>query len=132
VHFRLMAIMALFAGFLSACGSEQTSGNTRLNPDMAASIRKGVTTREQIRTLFGTPQSVKRQVPITPSPGLQQLPARLAASEIWAYWLTRDSHPGIAAKLMQSTKTRHTSFTILIFFDANGIVLDTQVETGQS
>jgi hypothetical protein len=132
VHFRLMAIMALFAGFLSACGSEQTSGNTRLNPDMAASIRKGVTTREQIRTLLGSPQSVKRQVPIAPSPGLHQLPARLAASEIWAYWLTKDSQPGIAAKLMKSTKPRHTSFTILIFFDANGIVLDSQIETGQS
>jgi hypothetical protein len=132
VKIRAIGSVLVFAGLLSACGSEQSSGNTRVTPGIVTSIHKGATTREQVRTLLGPPQSVKTQLPIAQPPGLQPLPARRTASEIWAYWISRDSKPGIASKLLNSAKPRHKSITILIYFDANGIVLDSQVEEGQT
>jgi hypothetical protein len=132
VKCRPLVIVVLFAVLLSACGSERTSGNTRLKPEIVASIQKGVTTREQVRSLLGAPQSVKTQVPITSPSGPQTLPAKVTATEIWAFWTTRDSKPGIAAKMTNSSKPRHTSLTILIYFDVDGIVLDCQIEEGRS
>jgi len=130
VEFRALASVALLAGILSACGSEQISGNESLTPGIVASIRKGVTTREQVRALLGAPQSLKTQVPITQPPGLQPLPARHTASEIWAYWITKDSRPGMVTKMLNSSRSRHSSFTIIIYFDRSGNVLDCQGQEG--
>jgi outer membrane protein assembly factor BamE (lipoprotein component of BamABCDE complex) len=116
---------------LSACGSEQVSGTRNLSPGIIASIRNGVTTRDQVRVLLGAPQSLKTQVPITQPPGLNPLPAKHTATEIWAYWITKESKPGLARKLLKSAKSRYTSLTVIIYFDGNGIVLDSQVQEGQ-
>jgi len=126
-----IASVALFACLLSACGSEQVSGNKNLTTGISASIRNGVTTKEQVRALLGAPQSQKAQVPITQPPGLNPLPAKLTATEIWAYWITKESSPGLARKLLKSAKSRHSSLTVIIYFDGNGIVLDSQVQEGQ-
>jgi len=132
VVFRAIAAVVLVSSLLSGCGSEQVSGNRTLTREAVASIRNGVTTRDHIRALLGTPLSVKTQMPIARPPGSQTLPAKLAASEIWAYRISRNSNPGLAKKLMKSEKPRYSSTTVIIYFDGDGVVLDSKVEEEQS
>jgi len=126
-----MASVALLAGILSACGSEQISGNRNLNPATVASVRNGVTTREQVRALLGAPLSQKTQVPVPQPPGLSPLPAKRTAAEIWAYRIAKESKAGLVRKLLKSDRPRHSSFTVIIYFDGNGVVLDSETQEGR-
>jgi hypothetical protein len=121
----LCALLA--AGLFSACTYEHREGNDRLSPNVTASLRRGVTTKEQVRALLGAPQSTKTQVPVIQPAGADPLPAKLTASEIWAYWKSSDLKPLVALPII-SAKPRHTSYTVIIFFDSTGMVLDCEIE----
>jgi hypothetical protein len=116
--------MFFLTGLLSACSS---GGNDRLNPAVAAAIKKGVTSKDQIRALLGAPQSMKIQVPIVLPPGVTSLPAKQTATEIWAFWNSSARKPAVTRPFIAS-KRDHASYTVIIFFDAHGIVLDYSIE----
>lgn len=125
MNFKFFCCALLAAGFLSACTYERNEGNSRLTPATATRITKGVTTKEQVRTFLGNPQSTKIQVPILQPPGVPPLRAKHTATEIWAYWSSSDTKPLFP---FATAKTRHTSYTIIIYFDATGTVLDCETE----
>lgn len=127
MKFRAFFRLLLVAALLSACSYEHTTGNGRLNPGVATAIKKGITTKAQVRTLLGDPQSTKTQMPIPQPPGVAALPAKWTASEIWAYWTERDQKTLFTLPFM-SARPKHSSYTIIIYFDAQGVVLDCQPE----
>jgi hypothetical protein len=95
----------------------------QLGPAAAAAIRKGTTTKQQVHALLGAPQLMERQVPIRQPAGIEPLPAKYLASEIWTYRTysrhkTENAAPG--AKL--------SYYFIIVFFDARGTVLDCETE----
>jgi len=118
--------MFLLATLLTAC-SEHTTGNGRLNPAVAASIQKGITTKDKVRALLGNPQSIKTQLPVIQPRGVAPLPAKRTASEIWAFWNSTDRKPLVALPFT-ATRPQHASYTIVIYFDERGVVLDSETE----
>jgi hypothetical protein len=130
VKFRLSCCALLAAGLLSACTYESKTGNARLTPEITTSIRKGITSKEQVRALLGDPQSTKSQLPISQPPGGAILPAEFSASEIWAYWSSTDTKPLIPLSIF-SGKPGHSRYTVIIFFDPYGTVLDCKTEDMQ-
>lgn len=95
----------------------------KLGPAAAAAIRKGKTTKNQVQALLGTPQFVERQVPLRRTPETESLPAKYLASELWTYWTysrheTANARPG----------AKPSRFYIIVFFDAQGTVLDCETE----
>jgi hypothetical protein len=127
VKFQVLFIIFLFAGLLTACSSEHTTGNSRLNPAVAASIQKGITTKDKVRALLGNPQSTKTQLPVIQPPGVAPLPAKRTASEIWAFWNTTDRKPLVALPFT-AAKPQGASYTVIIYFDERGVVLDCETE----
>jgi len=127
VKFRVLFLSILIAVALSACSSEHQTGNSRLNPSVAAAIRKGTTTKDQVRALLGDPQSTKTQLPVPQPPGIEPLPAKWTASEIWAYWTKSDQKPLVSLPFA-SARPKHSSYAVFIFFDGQGVVLDCQSE----
>lgn len=95
----------------------------KLGPAAAATIRKGKTTKYQVQALLGTPQLVERQVPLRRTPETESLPAKYLASELWTYW-TYKRHGSATAK----PGAKPARFFIVVFFDAQGTVLDCETE----
>lgn len=93
-----------------------------VGPAAAATIRKGKTTKQQVRALLGDPQDIERQVPIRQTSGTELLTARYFASEIWTYW-TYSRHGTVAAP-----GARHSRYFVVVYFDAQGTVLDCETE----
>lgn len=127
MKFKLSCCALLAVGLLSACSYESKEGNSRLTPAKAASIQKGITSKAQVRALIGEPQSIKTQVPVVQPAGTVDLPAKLTASEILAFWYKTERKPFVALPRI-SEKPRESSYTVIIFFDSSGTVLDCQVE----
>lgn len=130
VNFWTVCLVFLSTGLLSACGSEQTTGNRGLNPDKVSLIQKGTATKEQVRALLGTPQSTKTQIPVYQPPGTTPLPAKQTASEIWAYWANRVQKQRLTLPLTAPGKAHQSSYTVIVYFDAHGVVLDCQTQEG--
>jgi outer membrane protein assembly factor BamE (lipoprotein component of BamABCDE complex) len=112
---------------MAGCGFDSNSGSKRLSPAMVASIRNGVTTKLQVRGLLGAPQSVKTQLPVQQPPGTEPLPVKYLASEIWAFWSDKkQSKPFFALGAAKTSR-----YLVIIYFDAQGVVLDCQSEASQ-
>lgn len=94
-----------------------------LGPAAAATIRKGKTTKYQVRALLGDPPYIDRQVPIRQTPGTEPLPAKFTASEIWTY-RTYSRHGATNA----APGAKSPRYCITVFFDAQGTVLDCETE----
>jgi hypothetical protein len=94
-----------------------------LGPTAAAAIRTGKTNKAQVRALLGEPQSIERQVPLRQTPGIEPLPAKYLASEIWTYWTVSKHRSSDAAP-----GTKPARFCVVVFFDAQGIALDCETE----
>ena len=92
-------------------------------PAAAATIRTGVTTKQQVHALLGTPQLMERQVPIRQPAGGEPLPAKYLASEIWTY-RTYSRHKTESA----TPNAKPSCYFIVVFFDAQGTVLDCETE----
>jgi hypothetical protein len=131
VKFQALFLVVLMGGLLSACTFERKEGNGKLAPGAVAAIQKGVTTKDQVRALLGPPQSMKTQVPVLQPPGLAPLPAKQTASELWAFWNSSDRKPLVALPFI-AAKPHHASYTVIIFFDAQGVVLDYDIEDAHS
>jgi hypothetical protein len=117
--------MFLCSGLLAACSSGRNPGNAKVTPDAVATIRKGMTTKEQVRAVLGPPLSTKTQLPIHPPPGAAPLPAKLTAAEVWGFWNGgRQGKTG----LFSTAPPVNTGYTVIIFFNEQGIVLDYQAE----
>ncbi|HEY6874285.1 MAG TPA: hypothetical protein VI298_16290 [Geobacteraceae bacterium] len=123
----LFTLLLFLAALLSACGSGRDTVNPRLTPTAIAAIQKGTTTREQVRALLGAPQSAKTQAPIPHPPGTPPLPAKYAASEVWAFWSARTESSWFRLPFI-APKAKQSGYTVIIFFDPQGAVLDCQVE----
>jgi hypothetical protein len=128
LKFLLFCCAYLITGLLSACTIDHTEGNSRLSPTVTAAIRKGITSKDQVRALLGDPQSTKTQRPVPQPSGIAPLPAKLIASEIWAFWTKSDRKPLVTLPFITPARPQHSSYTVFIFFDAQGVVLDCQFE----
>ena len=113
---------------LTACGCTPAPSNNRLGPSAVSTIRNGITTKEQVRALLGAPQSTALQQPIRQPPGVETLPVKYTASEIWAYWT--DVNPRHLFSI--SAPDKQERYLVVIYFDERGVVLDCQTEVTQS
>ncbi len=121
--FSILAVVIVGALLLAAPDYPRRS--SRLSPTAVASIRNHITTKPQVQALLGPPQSVKRQVPLQQSAGAEPLPAKFAASEIWAFW--SESKKG--GSFFSRGPARSSRYLVIIYFDERGVVLDCQAET---
>ena len=113
---------------LTACGCAPAPGNKRLSPIAVATIRSGITTKAQVRTLLGAPQSMDRQLPIRQPAGGEPLPVKYVASEIWEYSTTINPRHLLSA----SASDRQEKYFVVIYFDERGVVLDCETEVTTS
>ncbi len=120
IHY--IVVLFLGAGLLISCGTGKDTVNTRISAGTLAAINKGATTKEQVRVLLGDPQSRKTQAPVRQLPGVTPLPAKYAASEIWAFWT--DINKGSSFHLPFSSRAAKPPCTVIIYFDERGTVLD--------
>ena len=127
MNLRLFLAVLSLGSLLASCTYENTEGNNRLSPNVTASIRKGVTTKEQVLAILGAPQSTKTQRPILQPPGVERLQAKWTASEIWAFWKNSDRKPLFSLPFI-SARREHSNFMVIIYFDERGVVLDSEVE----
>jgi hypothetical protein len=118
----------LITGLLSACTFDHTEGNSRVSPTATAAIKKGITSKDQVRALLGDPQSTKTQRPVTQPPGVAPLSVKLTATEIWAFWTRSDRKPLLTLPFITAARPLHSSYTVFIFFDEHGVVLECQYE----
>ncbi|HEX8960898.1 MAG TPA: hypothetical protein VF775_04930 [Geobacteraceae bacterium] len=125
---RLLCLAFLLGVTLSACSSSHDTVNPKLTPAAIAAIRKGTTTRDQVRLLLGAPQSTRTQTPITRPPGTMPLPVKYAAAEVWAFWSSRTEGSWFRLPFIGSAAPKRSGRTLIIYFDPQGIVLDCQVE----
>jgi hypothetical protein len=128
VNRALTCLTLLIAVLLTVCGCTPAPGNNRLGPAAVSNIRNGITTKEQVRALLGAPQSTERQQPIRQPSGVEPLPAKYTASEIWAYWT--DVNPRHLFSI--SAPAKQSRYLVVIYFDERGVVLDCQTEVTQS
>jgi hypothetical protein len=128
VKHALPFLTLLIAVLLTACGCAPAPGNNRLGPSAVSTIRNGITTKEQVRALLGAPQSTERQQPIRQPSGVEPLPVKYTASEIWAYWT--DVNPRHLFSISASTKQER--YLVVIYFNERGVVLDCQTEVTNS
>jgi len=77
--------------------------------------------------LLGNPQSTKTQVPVVQPPDAPPLPAKRIAAEMWAYWYSTDRRP-LAPLPFAAARPKHTNYTLIIYFDSLGTVLDYDTE----
>ena len=120
----LPCLTLLIAVLLTACGGAPAPGNKRLSPIAVATIRNGITTKAQVRTLLGAPQSMDRQLPIRQPAGGDPLPAKFTASEIWEYSTNVNPRHLLSA----SAPDRQERYFVVIYFDERGVVLDCETE----
>ncbi len=121
---------------LTACGCTPAPSNNRLGPSAVSrlgpaavsTIRNGITTKEQVRALLGAPQSTALQQPIRQPPGVETLPVKYTASEIWAYWT--EVNPRHLFSI--SAPDKQERYLVVIYFDERGVVLDCQTEVTNS
>ncbi len=123
MRMRFIVMLFLGAGLLVSCGSGTRGANKGISAVKLAAIRNGVTTKEQVRTLFGDPQSSKTQAPVRQPPGTYPLPAKYTASEIWAFWSKSDKGPLLHLPFT-ARPAEKPPCTVIIYFDERGTVLD--------
>jgi hypothetical protein len=127
VKLRSFWVVLSLGSLLAACTYEHREGNDRISPNAISSIRKGITAKEQVRSVLGDPQSIKTQRPIPQPPGAAPLQAKWTASEIWAFWKSSDRKPLVSLPFI-SARHEHSSFMVIIYFDERGVVLDSEIE----
>jgi hypothetical protein len=118
----------LLAGALAGCGSSGNTDNTLLTPARVATIGQGVKTKEQVRALLGAPQSSKTQLAISQPAGAPPLPAKYAASEIWAFWTSSKKQSLFTLPFTSPAAANDAKYLVLVYFDERGIVVDCQAE----
>ena len=118
-----LLLCTLFAAGLLLIAYRPVYPTKKLGPAAAATIRKGKTTKYQVQALLGTPQAVEKQAPLRRTPVTESLPAKYLASEQWTYW-TNSMHGSAAAK----PGAKPARYVIVVFFDAQGTVLDCETE----
>ncbi len=122
----LLVFVFLTAVSLTGCDSGHTD---RLSPDRVAAIKNGITTKEQVRAILGPPLSTKIQVPISQPAGVAPLAVKLIATEIWAFRSSGYKHFFFNLRFLPSGPK--TSYTVIIYFDERGTVLDYETEQAQ-
>ncbi len=118
-----IVMLFLGAGLLSSCDTGRASVNREISAAKLAAIRSGITTKDQVRALFGPPRSSKTQLPVRQPPGIS-LPAKYTASEIWAFWTDANNGPSIHLPFFARHSAEKPPFTVIIYFDERGTVLD--------
>jgi hypothetical protein len=118
-----LLLCTLFVAALLLIAYHPVYPTKNLGPAAAATIRKGKTTKYQVKALLGAPQLVARQVPLRRTPQTESLPAKYLASEQWTYW-TYGKHGPATAK----PGAGPARFFVVVFFDAQGTVLDCESE----
>ncbi len=123
VKIQFFVMLFLGACLLSSCDTGKTTVNREISAVKLAAIRSGITTKDQVRALFGAPQSSKTQLPVRQPPGIS-LPAKYTASEIWAFWTDTNNGSSIHLPFFARHSAEKPPFTIIIYFDERGTVLD--------
>ena len=123
---RIHLVIMLFLGavFIVSCGSASKVVNKRINSGALAAIRKGATTKEQVRALLGAPQSERTQLPVRQPTGVSSLPAKYTASEIWAFWTDINSGPAFHLPFTAPRPPGKAPCTVIVYIDERGTVLD--------
>ncbi|HEX9078206.1 MAG TPA: hypothetical protein VF795_01380 [Desulfuromonadaceae bacterium] len=123
MRMRFIVMLFLGAGLLVACSTGTHAANKGISAVKLAAIRNGMTTKDQVRTLLGDPQSSKMQVPVRQPQGVPPLPAKYIASEIWAFWSRSDKGPSFHLPFAPRSVEKPPC-TVIIYFDERGTVLD--------
>jgi hypothetical protein len=100
----------------------------RLSPTAVASIRNGITTKAQVQALLGPPQSVKLQAPVQQPPGVEALPTKYLASEVWGFWSEKEQR----GSFFSPSAAKSSRYLVIIYFDGRGVVLDCQSEASET
>ncbi|BET59084.1 hypothetical protein [Geobacter sp. 60473] len=112
---------------LTSCGFSRHIGNENLKPEMVTQIQKGKTTQQDILSLFGPPQTTRKQT-IPKSDGAAQvnLPVHLTAVETWSYWSHNTEGTAVVVPFYAQTTTKSSNYILTVFFDESGTVIDYQ------
>ena len=128
MKFLLSTLALLVVAVLLFFAPEYPRRAERLSPTAVASIRNGVTTKEQVRALLGPPQSVKLQTPVQQPPGVEALPAKDLASEVWGYWSERKQRGSFFSR----GPAKVSRYLVIIYLDGRGVVIDCQTESSET
>lgn len=120
----LISLVFFVTALLVSCSSSEEADNNRINSGTLSAIRKGMTTKEQVRAILGAPQGTKTQVPVRQPAGITSLPAKYIAAEIWGYSTASNERPLFHLPFSASDSAKQASCTVIIFFDEHGTVLD--------
>lgn len=106
------------------CGFSRHIGNDNLKPELVTQIVKGKSTKQDILSLFGPPQTTSTRKLSADSNTTAKLPAHLAATETWSYWSHNIEGTAVVLPFYAQTNTKSSNYVVSIYFDDNGTVLD--------
>lgn len=123
-----LLIVVLVMVCLPGCSVNRHLGNENLKPQMVSEIQKGKTTKQEVLSMFGPPQSTTLQSnsgQATADPNVK-MPVQLIAAETWNYWSHSTEGTAVILPFYAQTNTKSSNFVLSIFFDKQGTVLDYQ------
>jgi hypothetical protein len=121
-------VAVLFMSIISGCGVSRHLGNENLKPEMVSEIQKGKTTKQELLSIFGPPQSTTKQnlpTSSTADPNVK-LPVQLTAAETWNYWSHITEGTAVVLPFYAQTNTKSSNFILTIYLDNQGTVIDYQ------
>lgn len=112
---------------VAGCGFSRHMGNENLKPEMVAQVVKGKSTKQDVLSLLGPPQSTSTRSPLNTmqqQPGSPTLPVSLTAAETWSYWSHNIEGSAVVLPFYAQTSSKSSNYIVSIFFDDKGTVLD--------
>jgi len=125
----MKAIVAvIIMTIISGCGVSRHLGNENLKPEMVSEIQKGKSTKQEMLSIFGPPQSTTKQnLPTSPiADSNVKLPVQFTAAETWNYWSHNTEGTAVVLPFYAQTSTKSSNFILTIYFDNQGTVIDYQ------
>lgn len=114
--------------FISGCGFSHHQGNSKLTAENVALIKIKVSTKTDVLTALGPPQTTQKKTPDSANypPGITPSPMALA-SEIWTYWSQTIKGEAVVMPFYASTTTSGGNTIYSVYFNESGTVIDTSI-----
>lgn len=118
-------ITILIMSLLSGCGFSHHSGNSALTMNMVeTAIVKGKTTKTDLVTSFGPPQTIQKKSVSAEMQANPNIPAMAKSPETWIYWSHSIDGSSVVLPFVAHTSTQSSMITLAVYLDENGTVID--------
>ena len=119
-----ICLYALIASLILGCSFRHQMGNSNLKPELMDSVTKGKTTKSDLISLFGPPQTTQRNAGHMEAKDDPRALPQARATETWIYWSNNVEGSSIILPFVASTTTSSSVFTAIFYLDDDGRVID--------